>query len=287
MMNKEKNKPDFIIIGSMKCGTTTLYSDLSQIQSLYMPSEKEPAILTKFSDQDKIKSEYSRHFKGAADNQLCGEASTDYTKLPIFEGVVDKAYQLCGNNLKLIMIMRDPIERIYSHLKHDIAGGLISADEIDRVVLENAEYLAISDYAKQLLPWISRFGIENLLCVSFSDLKKNRIEVINDVAKFLGVKIDRSIDIEAVQNKGTELRRTGRLASLVVNSLVYRQYIRPFISDSVRVRLRKMVLRKVAIPDIKLSNHTEDVLRQKLSNVEPDVESLIGKRIKINEFKKN
>lgn len=286
-MNKEKNKPDFIIIGSMKCGTTTLYSDLSQMQSLYMPSEKEPAILTKFSDQDKIISEYSRHFKGAADNQLCGEASTDYTKLPVFEGVIDRAYQLCGSNLKLIMIMRDPIERIYSHLRHDIAGGLISADEIDQVVLENAEYIAISDYAKQLRPWVDRFGVENLLCVSFSDLKKNRIEVINEVGNFLGVDVDWSIDVKEVQNKGTELRRTGKFASVVVNSPVYRRYVRPFISDSVRVRLRKIVLRKVTVPDIKLSEYTEEILRQQLLGVELDVESLIGKRIKINEFKKN
>ncbi len=282
MDNKEKNKPDFLIIGSMKSGTTTLYSDLSRLNALYLPSKKEPAILAKFSAQDDIKSEYLRHFKGSDENQLCGEASTVYTKIPRYKGIVDRAYKLCGKQLRLIMVMRDPVERIYSHLRHDVAGGLINVDEIDNVVLEDTKYIDVSNYAMQLKPWIDVFGSNNLYCVSFIEFRSDREKVIQDIASFLGVDTDGYKLEKEIRNKSTELRLTGEKIKYAINTGFYRNFIRPVLSDKMRELVRSLLLPRVEVPDIKLSASVEQEVKNKLINVENEIQALTGKRIRVN-----
>lgn len=279
---KEINKPDFLIIGSMKSGTTTLYNDLLKLDSLYLSSEKEPSILANFSDQGDIKKEYLKHFKRANENQLCGDASTVYTKIPMYDGIVDRAYKLCGKKLRLIMILRDPIERIYSHLRHEIAAGRINKDEIDRVVLEDPQYMDVSNYAMQLKPWIEVFGTKNLHCVSFLEFRADRKKVIHDVASFLGVEPDGYKLEPNISNKSSELRRTSKKISYMINSGLYRKYIRPVLSDKMRVVARGMILSKAEVPEIELSASVEMEVKNKLINVENEIQTLIGKRIRIN-----
>ena len=71
--------PDFICIGAMRCGTTTLWSLLASMTDIYLPDRKE---LHYFDmDYEKGLEYYSTFFRDAADIQKCGEFSPDY--LPI------------------------------------------------------------------------------------------------------------------------------------------------------------------------------------------------------------
>lgn len=282
--NTIRDKPNFMIIGSAKCGTTSLYDDLARIDGLFLPSDKEPSILTKSQNIVQIQLDYCSHFRGARPNQLCGEASTDYTKIPQYGGIADKAYRLCGDELKLIMIMRDPIQRIYSQLRHNIATRMISPKEIDRVVLDDPMYVSVSAYALQIKPWLDLFGIDKLFCVSFSEYRQNRAQTIHDLGKFLGVNTNELIlDEKSVSNKSSELRYTNRNIARLLGSPFYRRYIRRWLSDNTRGWYRNLLLPKASVPDIKLSNAVEEELNNRLGNVEHEVEVLLGRRIQINE----
>ncbi len=283
-MNDVVTKPDFLIIGAMKAGTTTLYSDLCVHPSLCMPSDKEPWILTKYDSISDIQNAYKFHFKDAINNQLCGEASTVYTSLPMYKGVVEKTYQLCGGDLKLIMILRDPIERIISHLKHDLAGRHISIDSVDDAVFSIERYVAISDYGMQLRPWVERFGLSNLYCISFNEYKNNRINVVREAVRFLGVDEDRFDINESIKNSSEELLYTGKMSATLVSNKLYRTLIRPLFTDNTRHFLRKLVLQKAIVPEFELSTQTIDQLKNKLQHVESDVQKLIGRPIQINSY---
>ncbi len=282
-MTSYKTSPDFIIIGSMKSGTTTLYDDLSTIESLYLPSDKEPSILSKYTSLEEIKENYKYHYSKAKNNQLCGEASTIYTSIPIHKCVVDKAYELCGPNLKMIMIMRDPLERIYSHLRHDIAGKHIDVKDINELVLEDPRYISISDYPMQLNPWVNIFGINNILCLSFIEYIKDRKDTVKIVLDHLGVDypINR-IASASIKNKSSELRYTNKNIGAILNSNFYKRYLRSIFSDKYRKIIKNLILPKVCVPEFKLDKNVEKIVLNKLSHVEKEIQEITGKNIIIN-----
>ena len=76
--------PDFLIIGAMKCATTSLHDQLAAQPGLFMSEPKEPF----FFSNDEVYARgidwYAGLFAGAAAGDLCGESSTHYTKLPSY-----------------------------------------------------------------------------------------------------------------------------------------------------------------------------------------------------------
>ena len=115
--------PDFIIIGAMKCGTSTLQAQLAAQPGVFMTTPKEPNF---FSDDDifeKGMAWYSALFDGAAPGDLKGEASTHYTKLPNYPDTVSRlkqAYDEAGADYpKLVYMIRNPLERAISHYMHE------------------------------------------------------------------------------------------------------------------------------------------------------------------------
>ena len=278
--NNAKGRPDFLIIGSMKSGTTTLYDDLRKLDQVHLPSDKEPRILAKYTNTDKMKEAYAFHFRMALGGEICGEASTAYTSRPLYEGIPKRAFDLCGKELRLLMIMRDPLERIYSHLRHNVAGRHIKVDQIDRIVFEDPEYIAISDYAMQLKPWVDRFGADNLKCISFREFKNDRYGTLCGIANFLGVPPPQNtVDVFKTSNKSEELRRTGNLVGAMLQSRLYRRSIRPLLSDKVRTGIRSALLPRASLPEIRLSQSSEQRLKEMLANVETDLEGLLGTRL--------
>ena len=277
-----KSSPDFLIIGSMKCGTTTLHSDIAKLDGVSLPSEKEPGILHRYHDIKTIQRKYQSYFSDCPHGKFSGEASTIYTMLPESEGVASKAKMLCGENLKIIIIVRDPIQRIYSHLRHNIGTGAIKAKDVNRVVIEDKSYLNYSNYPMQLVPWVDAFGKENILCIGFADLQHNRMKVLERVAKHIGVDVKFSSeepDITSVKNKSSEFFRTTKFASTIVNNAFYRSLIRPYMSDKARTKVRKVLLPKAEIPKFQLIATVEEQLRAELGNVELDMERMFGNGI--------
>jgi len=275
-----KVRPDFLIIGSMKCGTTTLYNDIEQLKQVYLPSEKEPDILFKCTQAEEIRKEYCRHFSGCESGLITGEASTVYSKLPESKGVAERAKALCGEDLKIIMIMRDPIQRIYSHLRHDLGEKRIRLKDINQVVLRDKKYVNYSNYPMQLEPWIASFGKESILCIKFQDLNSDRASVLRSVARHIGVdfsfKTD-NVDLQSVKNKSSERLRTNKVAKVVINSSMYRNLIRPRLSDRLRNELRKSLLPKANIPTFALEEKVELELRRRFENFDQIMDDLVGK----------
>ena len=145
------------IIGSQKCGTTTLARWLDQHPKLSLCSDKEPSY---FSIRFKEISE--RHYhnlfkKKEHENKLFFEASTSYTFYPFFPEVPKRIYKY-NNEAKFIYIVRDPIERIKSHYKHNWIKGYTRKSFIEEVS-SNPEYIFNSSYGLQLRQYLKYFSI--------------------------------------------------------------------------------------------------------------------------------
>lgn len=234
--------PDFLIVGAMKAGTTTLYRDLCLHPDIHMPAEKEPETLVRFGDDmDAARRDYASLLRFAKPGAIRGEASTAYTKRPRNEGVAERARVLLGPELKLVYLRRDPIKRIISHYKHDIGLGY-TRQSFEAAVTHDPLYLAISRYDWQIAPWIAAFGEPAVLQLDFETYVRDRQEVARRVCAHIGVDPHRlpPVNDNAAFNASDHkpVARSSLTRALVASRL-YQRVAKPFIPTALRDRARQ------------------------------------------------
>ena len=194
-MKGSKNSPipNLFIIGAMKSGTTSLHEYLNKHPEIFMSDIKEPGYFAECVNYyPKDYEWYMSLFSGVTDEIIVGESSTHYTKLPFCDGVVQKLWEY-NPNARLIYIMRHPVKRAISHYWHGVKYGDEHRD-ILTAIIKNHEYIAFSDYAYQLQPYIERFGNEKILTLTFEELISNPKITLKYVFDWLGVSSKYSID---------------------------------------------------------------------------------------------
>lgn len=177
--------PDFVIIGAMKCGTTTLQAQLAAQEGVFMSTPKEPNF---FSDDDvyaRGRGWYEALFDAAPPGALKGEASTHYTKLPTYPACADRLAAMIPD-AKLIYMTRDPFERLVSHYIHEWTMGLIAAP-LEEALEANPELVAYSRYAMQITPYVERFGAERILVLPLERMEADPQGALSEVGAFLGL----------------------------------------------------------------------------------------------------
>lgn len=237
MAAKRQRLPDFLVIGAMKSGTTTLYRDLESQPAIFVPTLKEPAVLVRARDTEDMIARYAYLFDASSPRQRCGEASTHYTQRPHFEGVADRAHALIGARLRLIYLVRHPVERTISHHYHLYSKGAAPAD-LAIAVRDDPTLLAYSRYAMQLEPWIARFGREAILVLRFEDYVRDRAAAMQRIATHVGaaVRLDR-LPLEQTFNRGENRAVARGPWRRVANSWLYQRWIRPSLPHGLRQRL--------------------------------------------------
>lgn len=173
--------PNFIIIGAMKSGTSTLHSNLQLHPEIGMSKLKEPHYFDKY--YNKPLSYYSDQFSYA--KRLNGESTPAYSWNHIFPEIPERIYNTVPN-VKLIYLLRDPVDRITSHLHHDLYRGRFKLKEVNQIVLENPNYVQISRYFTQLSSYLEYFEFENILIMETNSLQKDTNLALNQICEFVG-----------------------------------------------------------------------------------------------------
>ena len=207
-------KVDFFIVGAPKAGTTSLYHYLSEHPQVEMSSQKEPDY---FSDKA-IHEQGMYYAKNRVDtldkyeslfvqkeSVVYGEASVSY----LFYKNVAEDIKKYNPNAKIIIMLRDPIERAFSHYLMDYRLGLIS-DSFENVLAKiskhkNAhlfyqQYIEVSKYAKQIQRYLDFFKKENILFIDYEDFKKNVSKTVDQVYNFLNISTEFVADINTKHN---------------------------------------------------------------------------------------
>ena len=158
--------PDFLGVGVQKGGTTTLQKMLEQHPDVFLPAVKEVHYFT--FNYIKGKSWYQRQFEQASANQCCGEITPYY----IFHPQAPERIHALNPQVRLIVLLRDPVERALSHFFHCKRLGLESLELEDALELESdrlngAEEFLIADdshhLSHQLYSYVSRSCYEQQL----------------------------------------------------------------------------------------------------------------------------
>jgi Sulfotransferase domain len=194
--------PDFLIIGAQKAGTTALYAYLRWHPQITGPSFKEVS----FFDRHYARGErwYRAHLP-VRRTGLVGEASPSY----LFHPLAPERVARMLPRARLIALLRDPVDRAFSHYQHEVALGreqlsfedaLAREDErmegeVERMLREpayfshawwNYTYAARGRYAEQLERWFEAFPREQLLVLLTDELAADTAAAYRRVLDFLG-----------------------------------------------------------------------------------------------------
>lgn len=176
--------PDFVILGAMKCGTTSLHDYLNFHPEISMSHPKELNFFTEHQRWELGVEWYKSNFKEPG--QVMGESSPNYTRHPLFPGVPEKMHATMPD-AKLIYCVRDPVRRIVSHYVHDYSIGLQSRPFAEAVLDEKEAYLWASRYHYQLEQYLAYYPASQIKIVVLEDIKEKPQETLRDVFEFLDV----------------------------------------------------------------------------------------------------
>jgi hypothetical protein len=178
--------PNFLIIGAMKAGTTSLYHYLRVHPHVFMASIKELDFFDRKANWKRGLDWYRKQFEGAGPEAFAvGEASTAYTKYPSVPGVPERMATVVPE-ARLIYVVRNPIDRIRSHYQHRVAVGA-EKESFEKAVFDNPIYLHCSRYASQVEQYLHFFSREKLLLITSEELRHSREPTMRRVYAFLGL----------------------------------------------------------------------------------------------------
>jgi hypothetical protein len=198
ILNSINRKPDFLIIGVQKSATTWLHERLRKHPDVYMPCNE----LHYFDKNDNFKKGdqwYLKNFKHALRHQIIGEKTPDYiwTNCDGTPGLSENKHKRIHSfspNIKMIVILRNPIERIVSAVHHNMRLGRIPARmTIDELMKSEAHEVIVDRmlkrglYSKQLRAYYEIFEKSQIQVLFHDDIKLNPDHVLKRVQGFLGI----------------------------------------------------------------------------------------------------
>ncbi len=232
-------KPDFIIVGAMKCATSSLHEQLAAQTGLFMSTPKEPNF---FSDEDVFvrgMDWYTGLFASADNGDLCGESSTHYTKLPVHAGVVERLAEHTPD-AKFIYVMRHPVDRLVSAYIHEWSERTIT-ESIDEAVRKHTRLIDYSRYAMQLRPYLERFGPERVLPVFFEAMHDRPQDTLERVCRFIGYQGDpRWSETVGQQNVSAQRMRSSAWRDALVNLPLLSTIRKTLVPQGVRDKVKSM-----------------------------------------------
>lgn len=262
--------PNFLCIGAAKSGTTTLYEILKQHPDVFLSSFKEPHF---FDDDERFKKGmqwYQRtYFSNTKKEKLVGEFTPTYLSSPCSAKRIKSSL---GDEVKLIILLRNPVDRAYSHYLHtkrdqyeelmflnalEKEGERLGLAESNGDFLSKLRYSYIEQgrYFNHINSYLQQFERSQIHVVIFEEFVKNPTEEIEKVLWFLGLE-NQSLNVKIQSNQASKPRlvalknimREGSTIAKVAKNLVpfnsARQKIRNYLHALNNKSIKKDLLAK-------------------------------------------
>lgn len=230
--------PDFVIIGAMKCATSTLHDQLARVEGVSMSEPKEPNFFSDEEAWDKGLGWYESLFDSMPNGDLIGESSTHYTKLPTYPDCVQRITTHLPH-AKLIYVMRDPVERIVSQYIHEWSQRVIEKNcPIDVAIMKHPMLVDYSRYASQLAPYLSFYGHGRILPVFFERLMAQPQQEFERVGRFLGIVSPMRWDMCEAKNVSSVRQRRGPVINTLLSVPIMQRLRRALLPEAVRAQVR-------------------------------------------------
>ena len=188
--------PNFIGIGAMRAGTSWLNKQLTRHPEIWMSSPKELHFFDRHFTE--FPGDYARNFSGASQAMCAGEITPAYAILESRKVAIIRSWM---PNLKLLFMMRDPVDRAWSHARKDFPqfrNKPVEEAQSD----ELHEFMALpqvamrGDYTTCLKNWLKHYGASQLWCGFLEQAATEPVSMLRELFIFLGVNPDEEINQE-------------------------------------------------------------------------------------------
>lgn len=265
-MEIKKPNINLFIVGAAKAGTTSLYHYLSQHSQVFFPLVKEPNYYSraeahnsqayenpsegKFYHNKIIRSEkvYYSLFKNSKKFKIVGDASPSYLWDPLSAKRIYKDFP----NAKIIILLRSPTDRAYSHFLMDLKGGNQKEPDFQKALYNDKKnksntwgrahlYEDLGLYYKQVKNYMSVFSRDQIKIVLYEDVFKNTKNTLSNILTFLNLDIKELDSIDFSTKHNPYLKPKNKLLNQILkfkNNLaplkrIAPDYIKKLLTDKV------------------------------------------------------
>ena len=282
---------DFFVIGVARGGTTSLYNYLQQHPEVFLPRVKECNYFSKVESLDKevyldpeaekeyhmkiINSEvvYDQLFLGAKANQKKGEVSPSY----MWDTTTAKRIYDYHKEAKLIVTLRNPIERAYSHYLMHYHTGYDKAPSFEESL--NSErngiwgggnmYLEMGRYHSQLKAYFAMFHGDQIKVVVTEEWTRNSAKSMDDIFDFLEVSTFEGDLSEETFNASKQIKNKGLLN--VLRSEKIKKSLSKILPEKAREKIKEQLFYKEAPKqemDSEIYNRLKDYFKEDVKQTE-------------------
>ncbi len=175
--------PDFIGLGAQKAGTSWIYACLYEHPEVCTPI-KEINFFSRYKNWSRGYEWYERRYKSCSIEKIKGEFSTSYLSSYTAAQRIKERYP----DVKLLVCLRNPIERAFSNYRNDIKRGNVAPDDgFWELTRERPEYIQQGRYGEHVRRYLDYFSREQLLIMIYDDMVKEPLSFIQTIYDFLGI----------------------------------------------------------------------------------------------------
>lgn len=246
MVNGERRVPDFFMVGAAKSATTSLYAYLDQHPEIFLPERKELYYFAFGGETPRFKmadgsmrvpvgvsqEEYLKFYEKCPEGWIAGDTSSWY--LYYHENVIGNIKKMYGDRareVKIIMVLRNPVERAWSHYCMHLGQGTMElpfgeaisegapGKRLEEGFYPGYDYIGFGMYSRQVQAYLDAF--EHVKILLHDDISRDSGKAVAEIFEFLGLEPPGQLDTEKRFNVSGAPK--SRLAA-VVGKLVYRPY---------------------------------------------------------------
>ncbi len=295
-MKNDKNKPNFLMVGAAKSGTTSIAAYLNEHPEIFIPETKEPKyfLYDIFKDINKKDPMYDMLMQTSVlewedylklyevtvpEVKYFGDASVQY--LYHYDTVIPKVKEKLGD-IPIIIILRNPVDRAYSNYKYQAAGQIISfeqaLEEEEKIKREKYNsfwyYKGLGMYSKQVKAYKNNFS--QVYIGLYDDFKSDPVNFMQELYTFL--QVDRNFIPETTKKHNVRDVPINKLVHYLYYFKRQKKLELNLLPLSVRSFLKKSLFIK---SNKKMSFATEQELKRYYKEDVRSLEKIIGRDLSV------
>jgi len=214
-----KTMPNLFLIGAQKGGSTSLYDILVSHPSVGQLTQKEPNIFSVPTIQEAREQLAQQQLPSPLPRYVI-DASVDYSRSPLYPNTAENIFQILGDDVHFIYVMRNPVERLISNY-YWIVQRYGEPRDLHKLIADEPQYIATGQYDLQLESYLRFFSPKKIHCIVFETFVADKAGTLDALAKHLDLD-SAGFTATAAHRGATNKKMTRRARFGPLNELIWR-----------------------------------------------------------------